>query len=149
MVVRELWQELSQAAFAPAGFEVGFGDGEGLPPIPIPNGGMNAVLRGFIDRVDTWDNGASRYYRVVDYKTGKKDFDLRDCIQRRGAANAFVHVRPEKAAEAICWATAGGRRGAVFPARAPYLTRRRQADRRGSGAGANFPVETEGAASER
>ena len=78
MVVRELWQELSEAAFAPAGFEVGFGDGEGLPPIPIPGGGMNAVLRGFIDRVDIWDNGASRYYRVVDYKTGKKSFDLSD-----------------------------------------------------------------------
>ena len=99
MVVRELWQELSEAAFAPAGFEVGFGDGEDLPPIPIPGGGMNAVLRGFIDRVDIWDNGASRYYRVVDYKTGKKDFDYCDVfngvgLQMLRACSIFPPARP-------------------------------------------------------
>ena len=49
-----------------------------MPPIAIPNHAMNAVLRGFVDRVDVWDSGVSRYFRVVDYKTGKKDFDYCD-----------------------------------------------------------------------
>ena len=75
MVVRELWLELKDALFEPAGFEVSFGSNEGLPPIAIPNERINAILRGFVDRVDTWQSGGSRYYRVVDYKTGKKDFD--------------------------------------------------------------------------
>ncbi len=71
MVVRELWQELKDALFAPQAFEVNFGGEGGLPPIVIPNGSMNAQLRGFVDRMDTWINGSTTYYRVVDYKTGK------------------------------------------------------------------------------
>lgn len=84
MVVRELWQELRESLFEPADFEVNFGNGEGLPPIPIPNQGMNAILRGFVDRVDTWNGGGSVYYRVVDYKTGKKDFDYCDVFNGVG-----------------------------------------------------------------
>ena len=78
MVVRELWQELKDSGFEPVEFELGFGSGEALPPIAIPNHAMNAVLRGFVDRVEVWDSGYSRYFRVVDYKTGKKDFDYCD-----------------------------------------------------------------------
>ena len=122
MVVRELWQELSQAAFAPAGFEVGFGDGEGLPPIPIPNGGMNAVLRGFIDRVDTWDNGASRYYRVVDYKTGKKDFDYCDVFNGVGLQMLLYMFALKSSGSDMLGDRPVAAGVQYFPARAPYLT---------------------------
>ncbi len=89
-VVTELWQELEQAAFSPAAFELGFGDGKELPPIAIPNRAMQAVLRGFVDRVDVWSNGASQYYRVVDYKTGKKEFDYCDVFNGVGRAMQAV-----------------------------------------------------------
>ena len=122
MVVRELWQELSQAAFAPAGFEVGFGDGEGLPPIPIPNSDMNAVLRGFIDRVDIWDNGASRYYRVVDYKTGKKDFDYCDVFNGVGLQMLLYMFALKSSGSDMLGDRPVAAGVQYFPARAPYLT---------------------------
>ncbi len=122
MVVRELWQELSEAAFAPAGFEVGFGDGEGLPPIPIPGGGMNAVLRGFIDRVDIWDNGASRYYRVVDYKTGKKDFDYGDVFNGVGLQMLLYMFALKSSGSDMLGDRPVAAGVQYFPARAPYLT---------------------------
>lgn len=84
MVVEELWQELSQSQFRPEGFEVGFGRGDGLPPIAIPNRSVNAILTGFVDRVDVWENFGNSYYRVVDYKTGKKSFDYCDVFNGVG-----------------------------------------------------------------
>ena len=71
VIVEELWDELRQSGFAPAGFEVCFGSPNDLPPIAIPDGTMPAILRGFIDRMDTWQQGPTTYYRVVDYKTGR------------------------------------------------------------------------------
>ena len=117
MVVRELWTELQAALFEPAGFEVNFGGQDGLPPIAIPNGGMNAILRGFVDRVDTWD----RYYRVVDYKTGKKDFDYCDVFNGVGLQMLlYLFALPDSGEEAL-----GDRPIPAgvqyFPARAPYL----------------------------
>ena len=79
-IVRELWEELKESLFAPQGFEIGFGMGkeESLPGIVIPNGAMPAALRGFVDRMDTWVHGGNTYYRIVDYKTGPKEFDYCD-----------------------------------------------------------------------
>ena len=79
-IVRELWEELKESLFAPQAFEVGFGTGEAdsLAGIPIPNGAMEAMLRGFVDRLDTWERGGNTYYRIVDYKTGPKEFDYCD-----------------------------------------------------------------------
>ena len=85
MVVRELWEELQQSQFQPRDFEVNFGSAEGLPPIAISGTDKNAILRGFVDRVDTWINGGgTTYYRIVDYKTGRKDFDYCDVFNGLG-----------------------------------------------------------------
>ena len=121
MVVRELWLELKDALFAPIDFEVSFGSGDGLPAIAIPNSSMNAILRGFVDRVDTWNNGATTYYRVVDYKTGKKDFDYCDVFNGVGLQMLlYMFALRESGAELL-----GDRPVAAgvqyFPARAPYL----------------------------
>lgn len=122
MVVEELWQELREAAFEPADFEVSFGgNGEGLPAIAIPNGKMNAILRGFVDRMDVWSAGGSVYYRVVDYKTGKKDFDYCDVFHGVGLQMLlYLFALRESGHEAL-----GSRPVPAgvqyFPARAPYL----------------------------
>ena len=121
-VVTELWQELEQAAFSPAAFELGFGDGKELPPIAIPNGAMQAVLRGFVDRVDVWSNGASQYYRVVDYKTGKKEFDYCDVFNGVGLQMLlYLFALRESGTDLL------GQRPVpagvqYFPARAPYIS---------------------------
>ena len=84
MVVRELWEELQESLFEPREFEVNFGGPGGQPAIIIPNNSINAILRGFVDRVDTWHRQGTDYYRVVDYKTGKKDFDYCDVFNGVG-----------------------------------------------------------------
>ena len=122
MVVRELWQELSESAFSPAGFEVAFGDGADLPPIAIPNGGMNAVLRGYVDRVDTWDSGATQYYRVVDYKTGKKDFDYCDVFNGVGLQMLLYLFALKNSGSRMLGEHPVAAGVQYFPARAPYLS---------------------------
>ena len=122
MVVQELWQELKESYFSPVEFEVGFGSGEALPPIAIPNHAMNAVLRGFVDRVDVWDSGASRYFRVVDYKTGRKDFDYCDVFNGVGLQMLlYLFALGENGGDLLGEnpVPAGVQ---YFPARAPYLS---------------------------
>lgn len=77
-VVRELWEELQNCDFEPIDFELGFGDDGQMPSIRIHGTTMDAQLRGKVDRVDSWQDGDRTYFRIVDYKTGKKDFDYCD-----------------------------------------------------------------------
>lgn len=84
MVVEELWNELQSSDFQPVDFELAFGDGMTLPAIQIPGSEMPAQLRGFVDRVDSWQDGGRNYYRIVDYKTGRKDFDYCDVFNGLG-----------------------------------------------------------------
>ena len=122
MVVEELWQELSISDFTPLDFEVGFGSEDGLAPIAIPNSAMNALLRGFIDRVDSWQSGGSRYYRVVDYKTGKKDFDYCDVFNGVGLQMLLYMFALKHSGADVVGEKAVAAGVQYFPARAPYMT---------------------------
>ena len=122
MVVQELWEELQQSGFQPEDFEVNFGSPEGLPPIAIPGTRMNAILRGFVDRVDTWKHHGNSYYRVVDYKTGRKDFDYCDVFNGVGLQMLlYLFALQETGAEVV-----GDRPIPAgvqyFPARVPYVS---------------------------
>ena len=121
-VVRELWEELQQSQFQPADFEVNFGNTGGLPPIPVNGKTMNAILRGFVDRVDTWEHHGNDYYRVVDYKTGRKDFDYCDVFNGVGLQLLLYLFALQE-----CGTDVVGQRPIpagvqYFPARAPYMT---------------------------
>ena len=122
MVVQELWEELQESSFQPADFEVGFGAPEGLPAIAVPGKQKNAILRGFIDRVDIWNQHGNAYYRVVDYKTGKKDFDYCDVFNGVGLQMLLYLF-----ALAECGVDVVGENPIpagvqYFPARMPYVT---------------------------
>lgn len=78
MVVSELWQELQDSEFEPVAFERAF------DAIPITGKTMTAVLRGFVDRIDAWKRNEQVFFRVVDYKTGRKDFDYCDVFNGLG-----------------------------------------------------------------
>ena len=121
MVVQELWLELREALFEPREFEVSFGSADGLPPIAIPNGAMNAILRGFVDRVDTWSSGGSSYYRVVDYKTGRKDFDYCDVFNGVGLQMLLYMFALKHSGEDLLGNHPVAAGVQYFPARAPYL----------------------------
>lgn len=115
MVLQELWEELRESQFSPVGFEVAFGKEGGLPPIPIPNDAMDARLRGVIDRMDVWN----QYYRVVDYKTGKKDFDYCDLFHGVGLQMLlYLFALEDEDSPEEDLIPAGVQ---YFPARAEYL----------------------------
>lgn len=79
LILKNLREEFSVSGFAPIFFEKELSelDGKGYR-IPLPSGG-EIVLQGKIDRVDLYQNKKGEsYVRVVDYKTGSKDFSLDD-----------------------------------------------------------------------
>ena len=122
LVVRELWSELSQSAFEPVAFELNFGPDGDLPAVPISGKQMEARLLGFVDRVDAWKTGKQSFVRVVDYKTGKKDFDYCDVYNGVGLQMLlYLFALEQGGAEVL-----GGRPVSAgvqyFPARFPYLS---------------------------
>ena len=122
MVVQELWRELSQAEYEPAYFELQFDKGGQMPAIDIPNRGIEARLRGFVDRVDLWKRGESTYFRVVDYKTGKKDFDYCDVFNGVGLQMLLYLFALEQAGEDVIPGKRVSAGVQYFPARAPYVS---------------------------
>ncbi|MBQ7800821.1 MAG: PD-(D/E)XK nuclease family protein [Oscillospiraceae bacterium] len=122
MVVRELWEELQESQFQPVDFEVNFGGEEGLPAIALPGTKMNAILRGFVDRVDTWAQGGNSYYRVVDYKTGKKDFDYCDVYNGVGLQMLLYLFALQECGEAVVGKNPIPAGVQYFPARVPYVS---------------------------
>ena len=77
-VVRNVAEELSASDFKPIAFELGFGSGKNLPPVELEVDGVTISISGFVDRVDGWVKDGRLNLRVVDYKTGRKSFDLTD-----------------------------------------------------------------------
>jgi ATP-dependent helicase/nuclease subunit B len=75
-VVREAAEELRHSDFVPLAFELSFGDRGTLPAVSVREPGCELRLTGKVDRVDGWVKDDKLYLRVVDYKTGKKTFDL-------------------------------------------------------------------------
>jgi ATP-dependent helicase/nuclease subunit B len=41
------------------------------------------LLKGIVDRVDGWERDGKLYLRVIDYKTGRKSFDISDVVYGR------------------------------------------------------------------
>ncbi len=78
-VASHIAKELSQSGFRPVDFELGIAPSVGPLVVPLPDGG-EVRIDGKIDRVDLMDKNGVRYLRVVDYKTGKKDFRLSDVL---------------------------------------------------------------------
>ena len=75
-VVENVLEELSVSQFQPISFELSFGDRGDLPPVELTAAGITVSVSGFVDRVDGWVHDGRLYLRVVDYKTGRKSFDL-------------------------------------------------------------------------
>ena len=78
LIAANVVEELRCSDFEPISFELGFGEGETLPPVELKTGGLTLSISGFVDRVDGWVRDDRLYLRVVDYKTGKKSFSLTD-----------------------------------------------------------------------
>lgn len=77
-IVENVAEELSQSDFTPMEFELEFGGKGKLPAISITAGDASLTVSGKVDRVDGWLRNDKLYLRVVDYKSGRKAFDLSD-----------------------------------------------------------------------
>ena len=122
LVVRELWQELHTSRFEPVDFETAFGDEGQMPAIPISGAAMEARLRGFVDRVDAWREHGQNYFRVVDYKTGRKDFDYCDVFNGIGLQMLLYLFALEQGGEAVLGANPVSAGVQYFPARVPLVS---------------------------
>lgn len=122
MIVEELWKEFQQSSFKPVDFEVAFGNQAQMDAIQIPNSAMDAQLRGFVDRVDAWQEDGRNYFRVVDYKTGKKDFDYCDVFNGLGLQMLLYLFALEQGGEAILGSNPVPAGVQYFPARVPVLS---------------------------
>ncbi len=81
LLIDELYEELCQSDFVPRFFELDMAeegaDAPGSMEFTLPNGQPIRIF-GRIDRVDVWKKGSKTYLRVIDYKSGPKDFSLAD-----------------------------------------------------------------------
>ncbi len=74
--------QIRAGSFTPVQTEVRFGFGAPFPPIRLmlPDG-KEALVGGIIDRVDRAISGGRELLRIVDYKTGGRDFDFAGVLQ--------------------------------------------------------------------
>jgi len=70
-IVLDMMEELKKSEFQPLDFEVDISELAGK------------TVRGIVDRIDGWEHDGKHYLRVIDYKTGKKTFDLTDVLYGR------------------------------------------------------------------
>ncbi len=78
--------ELRISRFRPVDEELEFSGkaGAGLPPVRIKGKLASSMLNGYVDRVDLYEKDGAYYCRVIDYKTGVKEFDYADLLNGQG-----------------------------------------------------------------
>ena len=82
-IVDGLCDEFAQSGFKPTHFELKIKRGGNNPsPARITSDdGRDVFIHGVVDRVDAYRKDGRLYVRVVDYKTGKKDFSPDDMAE--------------------------------------------------------------------
>lgn len=122
MIVTELWDELQECEFDPFAFELKFGADGQMDCIRFSGEKMQGQLEGYVDRVDVWNNGAQNYFRVVDYKTGKKSFDYCDVFNGLGLQMLLYMFALENNGESLLGKRPVPAGVQYFPARIPVIS---------------------------
>ena len=80
LVIDNTLAEFADSDFRPMFFEYGIGrNGDTAAAVEIKlSNGASIMLSGSVDRVDVWKNDGKVYVRIVDYKSGRKQFSLDD-----------------------------------------------------------------------
>ena len=82
VISRAVWimaRHIQCGGFNPVEYEAYFGEGGKYPPIIIElDSGEKVFLTGRIDRIDAYESEKGTYVRIVDYKSGSREFRLSD-----------------------------------------------------------------------
>lgn len=80
-ILERLAKEFGQSKFVPEGFEYALRrDGDEEPLKLVTQSGITVWFEGTVDRVDVYRNGETTYVRVIDYKSGIKEFRYEDLL---------------------------------------------------------------------
>ncbi len=94
LFVSSIYDEFENSDFSPVLFEVSISNTneKGISPYRVPlSDGSSIYIYGQIDRVDTYEKDGVVYVRVVDYKTGKKEF-LRSDLEKGLNLQMFLYM---------------------------------------------------------
>ncbi len=94
-VIEGLIDEFSDCRYEPTFFELstdGRTEDSASPVIYTREDGKRIIIRGKVDRTDTLRSGNDVYVRVVDYKTGAKDFSPSDLAEGRNL-QMFLYLK--------------------------------------------------------
>ncbi len=125
MIAKNLITEFKESDFYPAYFElkVGMGDSN-IKSLEFKlKDGSVLTLRGIADRVDTYKKDGNVYIRIVDYKTGSKEFsfdDLKDGLNTQLLIYLFSICRAQTEETKLAFGCEAG--GKLLPAGIQYLS---------------------------
>lgn len=80
-LIKYLALELGQSKFTPQFFEMPIKEGEMVEPVKLKSRFKEVSVFGVVDRVDTAQIDGKNYVRIIDYKSGSKDFLLGDVME--------------------------------------------------------------------
>ncbi len=80
-ILERLSEEFKQSKFVPEGFEYTLRrDGDEEPLKFVTPSGITVYFEGTVDRIDVYRRDGAAYVRVIDYKSGVKDFKFEDLL---------------------------------------------------------------------
>lgn len=124
-VIDSLCDEFCNCKFTPVFFELNLKNKHGISPGPAvfdTRDGGKVMLGGAIDRTDTYKDGEDVYVRVIDYKTGSKDFSPED-IKEGKNLQMFLYLKSivESRDPEFLSAIGKGENGRLIPAGVIYV----------------------------
>lgn len=80
-LVLHIRDELAQSGFNPVACELLISNNGDEKPLNVPlKNGSSLAVTGIVDRVDEFVSGQTVYIRVIDYKTGHRNFEISDVL---------------------------------------------------------------------
>lgn len=129
LFVRSIYDEFENSDFSPVLFEVSISDNndKGISPYRVMlSDGSYVYIYGQIDRVDTFEKDGQVYVRVVDYKTGKKEFSRNDLEKGLNLQMFLYMLSVMENEQRFC--SMIGTKGKVIPAGVLYYIARLPSD---------------------